>query len=307
MPPLSDILKRLFGLKKDSEATGIISPPYVPSYVTPDIERISNPDNDVIQMTWIGHSTFLIQVAGMNILTDPIWSKRASPVPYLGPKRVARPGLPFDQLPKIDLVLISHTHYDHLDRPTILKLGDAPHYIVPTGVATWFRREKIANATELAWWKSETRGNVTITAVPARHWSKRGLIGTDDAGWSGYVIESLSGAIYFAGDTGYDPHYFKDIGVRFKNIVLSLLPIGAYDPRWFMHRHHVNPPEAIRIHQEVGSERSIGMHWGTIKLTSEPLAEPPLYLEREARAAGLEVNAFTVMQIGETRIIKTTY
>jgi N-acyl-phosphatidylethanolamine-hydrolysing phospholipase D len=242
----------------------------------------------------------------MNILTDPIWSERASPVQFAGPKRVARPGIRLEDLPKIDLVLISHTHYDHLDRPTVLKLVNIPHYVVPTGVAKWFAREKIMNVSELAWWQSETRGSIKVTSVPAKHWSKRGLIGTDGAGWGGYMLETPRGQIYFAGDTGYEDQYFKDIGKRFDNILLSLIPIGAYDPRWFMHHFHVNPPEAITIHQEVGSQKSVGMHWGTIKLTSEPLSEPPLYLAREARARGIAEYAFTVMKIGETRIINTT-
>jgi L-ascorbate metabolism protein UlaG (beta-lactamase superfamily) len=303
MPPLVDIAKFLFGLQRETEHTGIVSPPYVPAYAIPNSIAIATPDENLIQVTWIGHSTFLIQVAGINILTDPIWSKRASPISLMGPKRIARPGMRFEDLPRIDIVLISHTHYDHLDLPTVRKLGNTPHYIVPTGVAKWCKRQKITNVTELAWWDKEICNALTITAVPARHWSKRGLFGTDGALWGGYIVETPQGQIYFAGDTGYAEYYFKEIGKRFNNIVLSLIPIGAYNPRWFMHRFHVNPPEAIRIHQEVGSQHSIGMHWGTIPLTSEPLAEPPPYLEREAHAAGLSPESFTVMQIGETRTI----
>ncbi len=303
MPPFTEIIKFKYGSKHDDDNIGIISPPYIPSYASPDLEKIHNPDPSRIQLTWIGHSTFLIQVAGINILTDPIWSARASPIAFIGPKRVAHPGITFANLPKIDLVLISHTHYDHLDRPTILKLGNAPHYIVPTGVSKWFDREKIINVSELSWWQKEMHDMVGITAVPAKHWSKRGLVGTDGAGWSGYLLETPAGNIYFAGDTGYDDEYFKEIGRRFNNIVLSLIPIGAYNPRWFMKRFHLNPPEAIHVHQEIGSKHSIGMHWGTIKLTSEPLAEPPLYLAREARAVGLPDDAFTVMKIGEMRVI----
>lgn len=304
MPRLFDIAKLLLGLKRETERTGIISPPYIPNYAVPNAEAIAHPDRNAIQVTWIGHSTFLVQVAGVNILTDPIWSTRASPVSFVGPKRIAHPGIGFDKLPRIDIVLISHTHYDHLSLSAVRSLGNTPHYIVPTGVAKWFKRQKITNVSELAWWQKETRGPITVTAVPARHWSKRGLFGTDGAGWGGYMVETPQGQMYFAGDTGYDENYFKDIGKRFGNIVLSLIPIGAYSPRWFMHRFHVNPPEAIKIHQEVGSHRSIGMHWGTIPLTSEPLAEPPLYLEREAHAAGLSPEAFTVMHIGETRTFR---
>jgi N-acyl-phosphatidylethanolamine-hydrolysing phospholipase D len=301
MPPLRDILKLLFHRRSADDDIGIVSPPFVPAYAEPDLESIRNPNSERIQLTWIGHSTFLIQVNGMNILTDPIWGERASPISFLGPKRVARPGLRFEDLPKIDVVLISHTHYDHLDRPTVLRLRNMSHYIVSSGIAKWFAREGITNVSEHAWWEKETHGDITISSVPAQHWSKRGLIGTDGAGAGGFVIESPRGNIYFAGDTGYNEKYFKEIGERFKAISVSLLPIGAYDPRWFMQRFHLNPPEAIRVHQDVGSKHSIGMHWGTIKLTIEPLAEPPLYLAREIRATGLSDDAFTVMKIGETR------
>src|ERR1700722_15202779 len=143
-------IKWRFGLAR-SEAQEVEK--YVPQYATPDIARIQNPDPSKIQLTWIGHSTFLIQVAGMNILTDPIWSERSSPLQWLGPKRQARPGIRFEDLPKIDLVLISHTHYDHLDRNTILKLGNAPRYFVPERVGVWFKNERITNVVELPWWK----------------------------------------------------------------------------------------------------------------------------------------------------------
>jgi N-acyl-phosphatidylethanolamine-hydrolysing phospholipase D len=302
MPSFRDILKLLLYKRDSSEDVGIVSPPYVPVYAEPDLNAIRDPDPQRIQLTWVGHSTFLIQVGGVNILTDPIWSDRASPVSFLGPKRVARPGVRFEDLPKIDLVLISHTHYDHLDRPTVLRLDNEPHYIVSSGIAKWFAREGITNVSEHTWWEKEMHGGIFITAVPAQHWSKRGLIGTDGAGAGGFVIETPRGNIYFAGDTGYNNKYFKEIGERFGNISLSLLPIGAYDPRWFMQRFHLNPPEAIRVHQEVHSKRSIGMHWGTIPLTIEPLAEPPLYLAREAGATRLPDDAFTIMGIGETRI-----
>ena len=203
---------------------------YVPQYASPDLERIKNPDPTKIQITWVGHSTFLIQTSGLNIITDPIWSKRASPISFLGPKRHARPGMAFADLPKIDIVLISHTHYDHLDRPTIARLGNSPHYIVPPNVAKWFAQMGITNVTELPWWSDTKIADIEITAVPARHWSRRNFFGTSDAGWGGYVIESKAGTIYFAGDTGYHGEYFKEIGRRFSHIDLALIPIGAYYP-----------------------------------------------------------------------------
>lgn len=289
-------------------------PKYVPEYAAPDGVRIQNPDPSKIQLTWVGHSTFLIQIAGMNILTDPVWSERCSPVQWLGPKRQSRPGIRFEDLPKIDAVLISHTHYDHLDRNTILKLGNpsrlgsrsvagAPKYFVPERVGAWFKNERLTNVAELSWWKSEKFGALTITAVPAKHWSKRWAYGIENMGWGGYVIESPVGTIYFVGDTGYHDEYFKEIGERFPNIDLALIPIGAYYPREVFGRFHVDPREAIQIHKEVGAKKSVGMHWGAFKLTEEPLDEPPKLLAAEAHAAGLSSEEFSVMKIGETVIL----
>ena len=276
--------------------------PYVPQYAIPSLERIKNPDPSKIQVTWVGHSTFLIQAAGRNILTDPIWSNRASPVQWAGPKRYARPGVAFTDLPNIDIALISHTHYDHLDRPTIKKLGASPRYILPTNLAPWFAQFGIRNVTELPWWSSTDIGSIRISAVPANHWSKRNLWGKEKAGWGGYVIESPAGVIYFAGDTGYHADYFKEIGKRFPRIDLALIPVGAYYPREIFGRYHIDPKEAVTVHREVGAKKSIGIHWGTFKLTQEPLGEPPVLLASEATAAGLPADEFTVMKIGETRV-----
>lgn len=276
---------------------------YVPEYATPDMSRIREPDTSKIQLTWVGHSTFLIQVAGMNILSDPIWSERASPVQWAGPRRQARPGMRFEDLPKVDVVLISHTHYDHLDRNTVLKLGNAPKYVVPERVGAWFKNEGLTNVVELPWWKSETFDALKISAVPAKHWSKRWAYGIEDMGWGGFVVESPVGTIYFAGDTGYHDEYFKDIGEKFPDIDLALIPIGAYYPREIFGRMHIDPREATVVHKEVGAKKSVGMHWGAFKLTQEPLDEPPRLLVRERDAAGIPPEEFSAMKIGETRAI----
>jgi L-ascorbate metabolism protein UlaG (beta-lactamase superfamily) len=278
-------------------------PNYVPEYAQPDLEKIRNPDPSKTQLTWVGHSTFLIQVAGMNILTDPIWSQRASPVQWAGPKRQSRAGIRFEDLPKIDVVLISHTHYDHLDRNTILKLGNLPRYFVPERVGAWFANEGVTNVTELSWWKSGKAGALTISAVPAKHWSKRWAYGIEDMGWGGYVIESSAGTIYFAGDTGYHDEYFKEIGKKFPHIDVGLIPIGAYYPRPVFGRFHIDPEEAIKVHKEVGAKKSVGMHWGTFKLTQEPLGEPPLELARQREAADMSAEEFSAMKLGETRAL----
>ena len=278
------------------------APPYAPEYASPAIARIQNPDPEKIQLTWVGHATFLVQVAGMNILTDPMWSERASPVSWLGPKRHARPGIRFEDLPRIDVVLVSHTHYDHLDRPTILRLGNAPLYIVPQRVGAWFRNENITNVVELTWWSKTAVETIAFNAVPAKHWSKRWLFRNEqDVGWSGYVIETPAGVVYFAGDTGYHPEYFKVIGAAFRNIDIGLIPIGAYYPREVFGNYHIDPREALELHKEVGAKQSVGMHWGVFQLTQEPLAEPPALLAKERDARNMRPQEFSTMKIGETR------
>ncbi|MDE1924949.1 MAG: MBL fold metallo-hydrolase [Patescibacteria group bacterium] len=300
MSPRLSFLQWFFGRRR--AATKNV-PEYVPEYTAPDLARINSPDPAKIQVTWVGHATFLIQVAGLNILTDPIWSERAFMVQFLGPRRQARPGIAFEDLPTIDLVLVSHTHYDHLDRRTILKLGDAPQYIVPTGVARWFTKERIKNVTELSWWQSTTVRALAIYSVPAKHWSMRWILRKEEAGWGGYVIESPAGGIYFVGDTAYDESYFKQIGERFLDIAVALIPIGAYHPRHIFQGVHIDPQEAVIIHQEVGAKQSIGMHWGVFKMTEEKLHEPPLQLMQEVAAARIPPEEFSVMKFGETKIL----
>lgn len=297
MPIIWRFIKWRFGISRSEAAQGA----YVPAYAAPDLAAIKSPDAGKVQLTWVGHSTFLIQAAGLNILTDPIWSERASPVSWAGPKRLSRPGVDFADLPPIDIVLVSHTHYDHLDRPTILKLGNKPRYIVPENVAPWFNAEKISNAEEVRWWQSTKIGGATIHAVPAKHWSRRRLFAEEHMGWGGYIVETSAGIVYFAGDTGYHPEYFKEIGKRFPRIDLALIPIGAYYPQEIFGTYHIDPHDAVRIHQEVGAKRSIGMHWGAFRLTQEPMSEPPRLLAREVEAAGLGADEFTTLKIGETR------
>ncbi len=272
---------------------------YAPRSVEPDITAIQTPAADAIQITWIGHSTFLIQVDGVNILTDPIFSRRCSPLPFIGPKRRARPGLSLKKLPEIHLVLQSHDHYDHLDARTVRRLGNGPHYFTPAGLEQWFRKRGLTRVAELDWWQSADFNNLKLHAVPAQHFSGRNPYRRNATLWCGWVIESSLGNIYFAGDSGYCPA-FKEIGERFKRMKVAMIPIGAYRPRWLMSPVHVDPPQAVRIHQDVNAERSVAMHWGTFRLTDEPLAEPPVYLRQAVREAGLEQGAFLVPAFGES-------
>ncbi len=266
-------------------------PVYKPEFAEPDLERIHNPDPSRIQITWIGHATFLIQVAGVNILTDPIFSDRASPVSFAGPKRLARPGLTFESLPEIDAVIISHNHYDHLDRRTIERLGAKPAYFVPLGVDAWLHDLKLEATLEAL-------GDVVLHAVPTQHFSGRSLFDRNEALWCGWVIETPAGNVYFAGDTGYSPD-FKEIGGRFGGMEVSMIPIGAYRPRWFMGPVHVDPAQAVQVHQDVRSKLSIGMHWGTFSLADEPAAEPPIYLHRVLQQNDLSGTDFRVLKFGE--------
>lgn len=253
-------------------------------------------------LTWIGHDSFLLQWNGLNVLTDPHFSERASPFSFIGPRRLAPPGLAFDDLPDIDWVLISHNHYDHLDDRTVQRLArryPEAYFVVPRGLRRWLSRRGVRSIIELDWWQRAARDALTVSAVPAQHFSGRGLFDRNRTLWCGYVIEVAGQRVYFAGDSGYSRD-FADIGARFAPVDLALIPIGAYDPRWFMRPMHVDPEEAVRIHEDVGARRSVAMHWGCFRLTSEPVDEPPERLRRALQARGLTEQDFNVMPHGAT-------
>lgn len=272
---------------------------YVHSVVKPNFEAINKPQQDAIQVTWVGHTTFLLQVAGVNFLTDPHFSKRASPLQWLGPKRMIAPALALEDLPHIDMVVISHDHYDHLDLETVKKLGNAPHYAVPLGLKKWFSNIGITNVVERNWWESFEYHGLTLTAVPVQHFSGRVPFRFNQTLWSGWVIEGGGKKIFFGGDTGYSKH-FHEIYERFGPMDLSLLPIGAYHPRTLMKTVHVDPREAVEAHKDLHSKQSIGMHWGTFRLTTEPTGEPPAYLNKVLEEEGLSKEDFRTLSFGET-------
>ncbi|MEH6344364.1 MAG: MBL fold metallo-hydrolase [Bermanella sp.] len=258
-------------------------------------------------ITWVGHTTFLIQLGGVNILTDPQFSERASPISWVGPKRYTPPGLSLEELPVIDFVIISHNHYDHLDLATIQTLQkkqseNPPLFFVPLGLKSWFKDIEIENVKEMDWWDQDTFKGFTLHSVPIQHYSNRTPWDRNESLWTGWVIEYHQRSILFVGDTGYS-NDFKEIGKRFGPIDLSLLPIGAYEPRRFMKPIHVNPKEAVKIHQDVSSRYSIGMHWGTFSLTTEDMDEPPRYLKQALKKANISENEFFVMQHGETKML----
>jgi L-ascorbate metabolism protein UlaG (beta-lactamase superfamily) len=253
-------------------------------------------ETNALRITMVNHSTMLLQQRGCNILTDPIWSERCSPVSWAGPRRRRRPGIRWEDLPEIDVVLLSHNHYDHLDLPTLRLLAERGNstYFLPKGVATLLQSQKIAPAQELDWGESIKLGPATIHCVPAQHFSARGLFDRNRTLWCGYVIESAGRSIYFAGDTGFGDH-FRWIRERFGPMDVALLPIGAYAPRWFMSPIHMAPDEAIRAHAILESRRSIAIHHGTFQLADEGIDTPGGQL----LAAGLG-DAFLAPRNGES-------
>jgi L-ascorbate metabolism protein UlaG (beta-lactamase superfamily) len=231
-----------------------------------------------LRVTWVNHATFLIQTEGLNILTDPIWSERCSPVPFMGPKRHHAPGIRFEDLPPIDVVLISHNHYDHLDAPTLARLQREHHPRIFAGLgnAAFVK----GRAADLDWWQSaELAEGVRVHAVPAQHFSSRGFSDRDANLWCGYVLETPHGAVYFAGDTGWGPH-FDAIRARFGKVRLALLPIGAFRPEWFMCSVHISPTDAVRAARALGATMSIPMHYSTFHLGDDGQDEPVEVLRR---------------------------
>lgn len=271
--------------------------------VTPELNFLQH-NRQQATVTWINHSTLLVQLGGLNILTDPIWSERASPISFIGPQRHARAGIAFDDLPKIDVVVISHNHYDHLDADTVDRLharfGDDLHFFVPLGLKPWFNDRGIDNVSELDWWDEARLGGLRLVFTPVQHWSQRTLWNRNQTLWGGWWLQADRTRFFFAGDTGYSDD-FKTIRHRLGAPDLAAIPVGTYEPRWFMGRHHVAPDEALRIHQDLGAKQSLGIHWGTFELSDESLDRPPKDFLAARAAAGVAPESFYLLRHGETR------
>ncbi len=262
-------------------------------------EELPNAKAEEIQYLFVNHSTFLIQHQGHNILTDPIWSKRCSPFQFAGPKRFRPPGLEFSYLPSIDLVLISHNHYDHLDKNTIkaLNKNHNPTYLVPLGVDKIMKKWGCENVISLDWWQNKKVDNLEITAIPANHFSSRGTFDRNTTLWCGYVIKSDNKTIYYVGDTGYGPN-FGLVKEKFPPIDLSFIPIGAFRPEWFMGPIHVTPEEGIKIHLDVASKKSVAMHFGTFPLADDNSQRAISRLRSELDRLAISESEFSVPQEG---------
>jgi N-acyl-phosphatidylethanolamine-hydrolysing phospholipase D len=240
-------------------------------------------------VTWVGHSTLLVQIAGVNILTDPNWGERASPLGFAGPRRLVPPGLRFEDLPPIHAVVISHDHYDHLDAETVMRLERAhhPRFFVPLGLKAWLGDHGIRDVVEMDWWDSAQFRGLTFTCTPAQHSSGRTLTDQNLRLWSSWVVSGGNRRFFFAGDTGYTPT-LREIGKRLGPFDLAAIPIGGYSAFETRHPNHVNPEEAVQLFEEIGGRLLVPIHYGTFDLNREPFAEPPARVMRAALSRGIE-------------------
>lgn len=268
----------------------------------PEVEKGLQAYESGDAVTWLGHASYLLRWGGRTLLTDPFLSNVAAPWPAPGPRRFARPALRVHELPPVDWLLLSHSHYDHFDAPTLSRLPGKKdiRVVVPLGLGGRLRRLGYRHIHELDWWNSVATQGLVVTAVPAIHFSRRGLFDRNKSLWCGFMVETLGGKrVYFAGDTAYHP-VFREIGESFSPVDLALLPIGAYEPREIMAGGHVNPEEAAAIAEDVGARTAGAMHWGSIALTEEPPFEPPRRFRQALEERGFRYAQIWIPSIGET-------
>jgi len=255
-------------------------------------------------ITFVNHATFLIQTPELTFLTDPVWSERASPLRFAGPRRVHAPGVPIEQLPRVDVVLVSHNHYDHMDLDTLRRLEDRdrPRFVTSKGNRAFLQARGLPRVDELTWWQSLTLERARVTMTPAQHFSARTPFDRNRTLWGGFVLEGTGPRVFFAADTGYWRH-FIEVREHFERIDVALLPIGAYEPRWFMRPAHMDPEEAVQAHLDLDARLSVAMHFGTFRLTDEAWDEPPRRLRQALETRGVPPERFRVLRPGETLVI----
>lgn len=297
---LADVLKWQFTSKRTPWPKHVINTvePRVASHVA----------EGEMALTFVNHVTCLLQWPGFNLLTDPVWSERASPFAFAGPRRVRPPGIAFEKLPKIHFVLVSHNHYDHFDEATLKRLAREhdPLFVVALGDGRLLEKIPGARFAEMDWWETKALGEgLRVHFVPAQHWSARWTSDRNLSLWGGFVLEGRGPTTYFAGDTGFAPH-FEEIARRCPPIDLALLPIGAYEPRWFMRSQHMDPAEAVRAHEILKARHSVGVHFGTWQLTDEGIDQPVKDLVHAREKAGVTADAFGVLDQGETKIFRVS-
>ena len=277
-----------------------LSPEYIlsPNQVRGGLAQVRGTDS----LTWLGHASFLIKLGGNTILTDPFLSEYATGMPPFGPKRATPAALTVEKLPQIDILVVSHNHYDHLDAPTIEALPgkEKIHVVVPLGMGAFFTERGYSKVTGLDWYGEKTLGGITVAAVPSIHGSGRGLFDRNEVLWAGFVFRVGAKRVYFAGDTAYGP-IFPEIGRKIGPVDYALVPIGVYEPRLRMKSSHVNPEEAVRIGRDLDAKTIVGMHWGTIRLSDEAFEEPPRRFRQVAGENGFTEETAWVLKIGESR------
>eukprot|EP00756_Hemistasia_phaeocysticola_P057024 Hpha_TRINITY_DN33663_c0_g1::TRINITY_DN33663_c0_g1_i1::g.43170::m.43170/K13985/NAPEPLD; N-acyl-phosphatidylethanolamine-hydrolysing phospholipase D len=299
----------------------------IPSAPTPSPEFLrQHPPPGTVRVYWVGHATLLVQCGGVNVLTDPVFAERCSPVSFHGPRRLQPPSIPIESLPPLHAVTVSHNHYDHLCADTVSQIlvmakswPQQPRWFTTAGMEQWFTKMgvKPAHVRGLSWWEKDTRlqvpgiGKVSVTLAPAQHWSVRSGLDRNASLWGSFVIdfpppspEARSPRVFVCGDTGYSRQLFRELSAAFAPVDVALIPIGAYCPRWFMRPQHIDPQEAVQLHVDLGCKRSIPMHWGTFVLSDEPVLEPPELLERALRRRGLDPSSFGRVQHGEAVLVE---
>ena len=268
--------------------------------VTPEFPAGADP-----RIWWLGHATVLLRFGNLHVITDPQLSQRASPFSFLGPRRHVAAPAQVPQLPRIDVLLLSHNHYDHLDAPTVralLRANPSMACYVPLGLKSWFEKRGARNIHELGWWQKHGFQDLEIHCVPAQHWSARGLFDRNQTLWCGWMVKGFGQNFYFSGDTGYTPR-LQEIASRLGPPDLAALPIGAYEPRWFMRPQHVDPPEAVQLHRELKVRHSLAIHWGAFELADDSLDAPVIALQEALRQSDLNEQEFWVLRQGDSRPI----